>query len=372
MEKENSRTFTFIVTKNCQLACKYCYLVGKNDKELLTFAVAKRAIDYILACRDIFCEDFAVYDFIGGEPLLEIDLIEQICQYLIGRTKSLNHPWANSYQMRISTNGLLYNSKKVQRFIAKYKSRLAIRISIDGTEKKHDTNRVYKNGKGSYQTVMQNVLLWLTQFPDAGTKMTVSSEDLPYVKESVVHLINLGIRHISLNTVFEDVWKEGDDKIYEWQLMELADYLIENELYKELDLYVFDESTGKPLDRYSKYNWCGSLMLAVDASGNFYPCLRFAKFSLRNREALAVGNVYEGLNLNKLRPFYTIDRYTQSSQKCMECEVASGCGWCPAENYDTADTPTIFQRSMAICKMHKARVRAKDYYQNKLKTKIYT
>ena len=28
-----AKNITFIVTKDCQLACKYCYLVGKNEKE---------------------------------------------------------------------------------------------------------------------------------------------------------------------------------------------------------------------------------------------------------------------------------------------------------------------------------------------------
>lgn len=43
-----SKSITFIVTKDCQLACKYCYLVGKNSKERMTWEVAKAAIDYIL------------------------------------------------------------------------------------------------------------------------------------------------------------------------------------------------------------------------------------------------------------------------------------------------------------------------------------
>ena len=28
-----AKNITFIVTKDCQLSCKYCYLVGKNEKE---------------------------------------------------------------------------------------------------------------------------------------------------------------------------------------------------------------------------------------------------------------------------------------------------------------------------------------------------
>lgn len=68
--------------------------------------------------------------------------------------------------------------------------------------------------------------------------------------------------------------------------------------------------------------------------------------------------------------FLALDRCTQSTQECIDCEVASGCAWCQGENYDAADTPTIYQRSTAICKMHKARVRANNYYWNKLFRKL--
>ena len=43
-----AKNITFIVTKDCQLACKYCYLVGKNEKERMSWEVAKAAIDYVL------------------------------------------------------------------------------------------------------------------------------------------------------------------------------------------------------------------------------------------------------------------------------------------------------------------------------------
>ncbi|MDE7136489.1 MAG: radical SAM protein, partial [Muribaculaceae bacterium] len=80
--------------------------------------------------------------------------------------------------------------------------------------------------------------------------------------------------------------------------------------------------------------------------------------------------VNDGIDKNKLRPFLSLDRTTQSPQKCIDCEVASGCAWCQGENYDAADTDTVYQRSTAICKMHKARVRANNYYWNKLFAKL--
>ena len=223
-----------------------------------------------------------------------------------------------------------------------------------------------------YKRQVKNIPLWLEQFPGAGTKVTISSADIPYITESVLHLYSLGIHEVNINCVFEDVWKEGDDRLLEEQLMQLADAIIDGEYYKDYACSFFSESIGKPMDpELENNNWCGAgRMLAVDAAGLFYPCTRFAQYSLREKKAWVIGNVREGINKNRLRPFLTLDRCTQSPQECIDCEVASGCAWCQGENYDAACTDTIYQRSTAICKMHKARVHANNYYWNKLFRKL--
>lgn len=368
-----AKHITFIVTKDCQLACKYCYLVGKNSNERMPWKVAKRAIDHILDCEADMKEDSVAWDFIGGEPFLEIDLIDRICDYLKTEMFVRNHHWFNSYRFSFSTNGINYHTDKVQRFIQKNHEHLSIGITIDGTERKHDLNRVYKgDGRGSYADVVRNIPLWLKQFPGAGTKVTISSDDIPYIKESVMHLYSLGIHEVNINCVFEDVWRKGDDLRFEEQLMQLADAIIDGGYYEDYACSFFSERLGKPLDCVTQnQNWCGAgRMLAVDAEGNFYPCTRFAQYSLRSKKAWIIGNIRDGIDKNKLRPFLTLDRCTQSPQKCIDCEVAEGCAWCQGENYDAADTPTIYQRSTAICLMHKARVRANNYYWNKLFRKL--
>lgn len=379
------KSITFIVTKDCQLACKYCYLVGKNAKERMSWDVAKKTIDYILNNHSFFNEEAVVWDFIGGEPFLEIDLIDKICDYIKTEMFRLCHPWFNNYRFNFSTNGINYNSEKIQSFIKKNITHLSIGITIDGTKRKHDLNRIWKTEdmergvvpnqseeKGSYDDVVKNIPLWLEQFPGAGTKVTISSADIPYIKESVLHLYSLGIHEVNINCVFEDVWKEGDDELFENQLMDLADAIIDSGYYQDYACSFFTEHMGKPMDcQMDNQNWCGAgRMLAVDAEGNFYPCTRFAQYSLRSKKAWIIGNVRDGIDKNKLRPFLTLDRCTQSTQECIDCEVASGCAWCQGENYDAADTPTIYQRSTAICKMHKARVRANNYYWNKLYRKL--
>ena len=367
-----SKSITFIVTKDCQLVCKYCYLVGKNIKERMSFETAKQAIDYILNDREQFNQNSVIFDFIGGEPFLEIALIDKICDYIKVQLYEKNHKWFNSYRFNFSTNGINYHEEKVQNFIAKNSDHLSIGITIDGTRAKHDLNRIYKNGRGSYDDVLKNIPLWLSQFPNAGTKVTISSPDIPYIKESVLHLYSLGIKEVNINCIFENAWNEGDDLLFEEQLTQLADEIIDGGLYKDYACSFFSENIGKPLDKVrDNQNWCGAgIMLAVDAAGMFYPCTRFAQYSLRDKKAAIIGNVNDGINQNLLRPFLTLDRCTQSNQECVECEVASGCAWCQGENYDVADTNTIYQRATAICKMHKARVKANNYYWNKLFRKL--
>lgn len=370
-----AKNITFIVTKDCQLACKYCYLVGKNIKERMSWDVAKQAIDYILQKEPEFREESVIWDFIGGEPFLEIELIDKICDYIKTETFRLNHHWFNSYRFSFSTNGINYHTDKVQRFIKKNREHLSVGITIDGTRRKHDLNRIWKGDgpeRGSYADVVKNIPLWIEQFPRAATKVTISSADIPFITESVLHLYSLGIHEVNINCVFEDVWKPGDDALFENQLIRLADAIIDGNYYEEYVCSFFSEIIGRPLDKVKdNQNWCGAgKMLAVDAAGNFYPCTRFAQYSLRSKKARIIGNIHDGIDSNKLRPFLTLDRCTQSRSECIDCEVASGCAWCQGENYDAAETSTIYQRATAICKMHKARVRANNYYWNRLYRKL--
>lgn len=339
----------------------------------MSWSVAKQAIDYILSHEADFKEESVIWDFIGGEPFLEIDLIDRICDYIKMEMYRRDHHWFNSYRFSFSTNGINYHSEKVQKFIYKNIDHLSIGITIDGTKRKHDLNRIWKYDsltqpeRGSYDDVVRNIPLWLNQFPGAATKVTISSSDIPYIRESVLHLFALGIHEVNINCVFENVWHEGDDLKFEEQLILLADDIIEQRLFEKNTCSFFSEHIGKPIDIRDNSNWCGAgKMLSIDAAGNFYPCTRFAAYSLRSKKPIIIGNIHDGINTNLLRPFLSLDRTTQSPQKCIDCEVASGCAWCQGENYDAADTPTIYQRSTAICKMHKARVRANNYYWNKL------
>lgn len=360
----SKRRIVFIVTQDCQLRCNYCYLVGKNQTGKMTWEKAKKIVDFLMSLP--VEENEAIFDFIGGEPLLEIDLIHRVCDYLDEKMEEHHHPWQNNSSFRITTNGLTYSTEKVQKYVEKYKDRLEIQISLDGTKKKHDLNRVFANGKGSYDVLLPNVKLWIEQFKErAKPFMVISHNDLPYLSESIIHLISLGLSDIFVSLVVEDVWEDGDDVIFEKELMTIADYLINNRLWNIVTVSPFRKEIGASETSNHIYP-CGNLMYVFDADGNIYTCVRFAGYSLRSKTPRIVGNIVSGIDTNKLRPLLAYDRESSYQPKCLDCEIGSCCRWCPAENYDSSESGTIFQRTTTVCKLHKANVRVKNYYWNRI------
>lgn len=227
------------------------------------------------------------------------------------------------------------------------------------------------NAKTYYDDVIKNVPLWQKQFPGFATKATFASDDLVHLKDSILSLWENGISSVAANVVFEDVWSEGDEVIFEAQLKDLVDHALKSDLHIENNCSLFMGNIGNPNDDDSlKENWCGAgKMLAIGYDGTFYPCVRFIPFSLVNRQSIEIGNADVGLDLNKIRPFINLTLESQSKQECIECPVATGCAWCQGFNYDDAKSSTIYERATHICEMHKARVRANNYYWNKLESK---
>lgn len=359
-----AKSITFCVTEDCNLACKYCYMTGKNSRNKMPFDIARKAVDYILSDRDYFREEAVVWEFIGGEPFLEVELIDRISDYIKQQMFLRGHPWFDAYRFNFSTNGLLYRNRAVQKYIWKNQGHVSVGISIDGNQTKHDLQRVCKDGSGSFSRVMKNVPLWLSQMPDAGTKATFAHDDLSHLKDSIIALWDMGIKMVAANVVFEDVWVEGDDLVFEDQLRQLAAYVIEHRLYDEYSVRFFDPHVGNPLTEDDlDANYCGvGKMLAVDCRGDFFPCIRFYDLSLTNRTGRKIGDVHTGIDRDWLRPFHALTLRSQSTEACLECEVGKGCAWCTGCNYDNADSDTIFQRATFICRMHKANARANEYF----------
>ena len=373
------KTVTFQVTDGCNLRCTYCYQINKGTR-VMSFETAKQFFDLLV--EDSYKKDTyvslettpsIVIEYIGGEPLLEIDLIDQITDYIKYKLISENHPWANKVMFSMISNGVEYFSPKVQKYLQKNRNCISFGISLDGCKPLHDMCRVFPDGLGSYDLAEAGCKHYMANYDGKMlTKMTIAPENITWTFEAFKNLYALGYRSIHANCVYEKGWNVNHATILYNQLKQVADYIIENDLEDKVIFTMLSTSDCRPLDEFDNKNYCGSTgcMLACDPDGVICPCVRFMKSSLgEDIGDFALGDIKNGIghteeHKNNINILDNITRRSQSSDECWNCPIARGCGWCTAYNYQETGSPD--KRCTYICWTHRARALACVYYWNKI------
>lgn len=376
-QKQCGREVTFQVTSNCNLKCSYCYEHHKENKKM-SLQTARAIVDFIynsyeknLTEKDGLINQelkTIVLSFIGGEPLLEPELIEKTVDYFIEQGIKYKNPLLKTFRISISSNGMNYFEPEVQHFLQKYKDFISLNISIDGTKELHDKFRVDYNNIGSFDRAF-------AAFEDAkkygwtGSKMTFVPESFNYIYDSVKFMLNSGCEIVSCNYAYEPFYTVEDGQILYKELKKIANYKIENKI--RIPVSILDNVCGIPLSEKDDKNFCGGTgsMLCYSPEGTAYPCLRYAPISVGEEKAkpMEIGDIY-GLFIKpsqiELKDYLdSITMSSQSSQECIDCQIATGCGWCSAYNYEA--TGDVNKRITNICNAHKARVLATIYYKNR-------
>lgn len=164
-----------IVTENCNLKCSYCaYASGayqynrKPTDRTMSYEQATRAIDWFKesVSTRIARNPRKSYglSFYGGEPLLNIELIDRVLNYVEQKCKGL-------FFTVLTTNGVLLNEENV-RILEKHSVHLA--VSIDGPQEEHDRRRVDHGEKGSHSRIFENLSRIKQNHPEFWRKNIVS------------------------------------------------------------------------------------------------------------------------------------------------------------------------------------------------------
>lgn len=367
--------FTFQTSERCSLNCTYCYQFNKTNMRM-SFETAKTFIDNLLADKYGYINRYnspaIIIEFIGGEPLLEINLTRKIYEYFLDQCYELNHPWFKLHRVSICSNGLQYFDDEVQDFFKEYAHNVSFNISIDGNKQLHDSCRIQPNGEGSYDIDMMALNHFNKNYTsERNSKMTLAPTNISYLFDSVVDFINHGMRSINLNCVFEQGWNQITALIEYNELIKLADYILKNNL-ENIYIAIFRERQEDVLDKYSDSRHCGGTgsMLALRPNGQFYPCIRYMPTSVgTDVEDLCIGTVKDGIigreqGSDILRRMDNSTRRSSSNDICYECPISNSCAGCSALGhavYGTFDKNTTFHCIQMI-----AEALANVYYWNLL------
>lgn len=256
-----TRNVTFQVTDDCTAKCTYCYQ-GHKGHRMMTKDTAKRGVDTLFRMWDEDKGTFInkktkslIIEFIGGEPLMNIDVIDFVCTYFMEECIRRNHPWLYTWRISMISNGSLYFDPKVQAFLKKFEGYVSFGITLDGPKEVHNACRIYPDGRGNFDDAYAALQHYNKTYETAlGTKCTIAPENLKHMNKIVKFFIDEGMSNINANCTYEAEWTEGHAQYFYQELKKMADYILS--LDEEIYVGLFQEQIGAPMDPSENQNWC--------------------------------------------------------------------------------------------------------------------
>lgn len=141
---------TLMMTMQCNFKCCYCFEGGIREKIKCKLDVSK-VVSWIIYILEKYKMKELDLCFHGGEPTLELDkmifIAEQLKIYCINNKIK--------YLFSIVTNGYLMNYENILKL---YNADISVaQITIDGIKEKHDSRRPLVNGRGTFESIINNI-----------------------------------------------------------------------------------------------------------------------------------------------------------------------------------------------------------------------
>jgi len=318
------------VTEQCNLACTYCFETGMKSPKRMGASTAKKAVDLLFDHAKDGADLFIT--FFGGEPLLNMPVVEETVAYSNKRGNKTGH----RLNFQMTSNGTLIDDS-----LAKHLSGLGIRVlvSLDGMGPTNDENRRYKSGKGSFDEIAKGIQALKPHQPWIGVKMTVTPSNALELFENVMGLRDLGINQFIIGHATGMNWSIDKQDVFERQLSQLKTWYLKSKP-ENFRIAEFDEP-----DEKQGFFGCSAARstIAVSVDGAVSPCSKI--LGIESERLIAkLGSVDEGLYCLANRR--DVLSCAQLAEFCREIGIADTYrGGCVASNY--TDTGDLFSPSMA-------------------------
>ncbi len=339
------------ICHDCNLRCRYCFAdegAYHSERELMSEQTAKKAVDFLL--KNSGNRKVLEVDFFGGEPLMCLQIIKNVVAYAREEGAKLG----KKFLFTTTTNALLLDDDAIDFFNREMEN---VVLSLDGRKEVHDAIRKTKNGKGSFDLVIENVKKFVRSRGDKSyyVRGTFTAKNLDFSKD-VIFLAENGFDSISMEPVVTDI---DDLAIRDEHIPAVLDEY-ENLCEKYLDKYKngegfnffhfnVDLEGGVCLQKKVSACGAGNEYFSVVPNGDIYPCHQFA-----GDKDFLMGNVYDGVLDGKIREKFAAScLFTR--EECGDCFAKFICsGGCAANNYHFEGD--INKPYKATCAMMKKRI----------------
>lgn len=235
-------TYVIHVTKQCNCDCLYCY--EKDKTSTYDWEEVKFLLDNI---KENNKGKYNI-EFLGGEPCLRSDLIENTMYYMDPDTAV------------ITTNGTVVDEKIIN--LLRTYPNLFWAASIDGHNFANSL-RITKEGKNTHDMVMNNFMkLSACGVPNEqlGAHIVTHHYNVGFLFDSVKHLHNVGFRNIGIGNV-ESTMRIDDEYCYTYQeQMKKISRAIHAGLLPDIKIDEFNQKKPKEDQRTYIYDDDGKLI----------------------------------------------------------------------------------------------------------------
>lgn len=322
----------------CNLACRYCYYLEKE--QLYPPAEAVRMPEdlleeYIVQHIDASPEATVRFSWHGGEPtLLGLDYFRNIVAL-----QRRHQPTGRSIANGIQTNGTLLNEDWC-RFLAG--EDFAVGLSLDGPQSMHDRYRVTKNRESTYEQTIRGYELLRQHGINCDILCVVNAHNVRHPTRVYRFLRQIGARYITFLPLVEprpaaesgasrrsvpaDAWGAFLCAVFdEWVAQDIGQ--VEVQVFEEAARSAFGQEHALCIFRET----CGDIPV-IEHNGDFYSCDHFVDAEHR------LGNIRE-------QPL--VELLESSAQRafgrakldglpgyCRACDVRDMCnGGCPKDRF---------------------------------------
>lgn len=325
----------FILSEQCNLACKYCFL-GNNDKkkrhnfslEKMTTETADKAIEFFIRqmkASGLDTEDNqAAIIFYGGEPMVNYSVLKYVAEkinYLRSAEKCLKNA-----ELSMVTNGLLLNEERI---LELRDLGVSIAISIDGVTEKANAMRVDVAGNPVFKRILDVLDKCKALDVNVSLSVTLSEETIKDTQNVLKLIDDYGIKSLGFN-----IMMSSDTFVLPRSYNELAAQFIIDEFIELRERGIYEDRMMRKLKAFTKasvyFSDCGATgggQIVVSPNGQVgicHGCLFDKKYFVSNinDDNFVAINDPTFVEWSRLTPL--------NNEECYSCPALGICGGgCP-------------------------------------------